>query len=245
MMADLITPLLDIETWKIIFSTSFFFGVFFFTLSIIGGFESHDHDIDGHDTHFDADGHDAHFDAGGHDAHLDAGGHDTHFDVNHDVHLDDHNLDGSKPVNIVIDDTDQIPEKQNEWETQSKHKLGSIASFAMFFGAIGLLNASDLSDVNLGFALLAGVIASKVFNFLIGTIAKNTNNPIYRIGYGDPAKVLFGISYKKTGMINVTRKDGIIVSVLGRGATPADEFQKGETGIIVGRDEDGYYLVSK
>ncbi len=168
---------------------------------------------------------------------------DADVDADMDVDADGGDVHGGSEKHGIWD-KEHIPERQDEYGLESKHKLGNFATFNLFFGALGLL-LLPVSDLDLGIAFASGFVASKAFGFLIGSIAKNTNNPLQQISYGDPAKVLYGLSYKKSSMANVTRKDGIVVPVLARGATPSDSFGRGEIGYVVGRDPDGHYLISK
>lgn len=251
-MADILVPILTEEVWQLILSICFFFGLIFMGLVIVGGFGSED---DGFDMDDGSD-----LEAGGN---LDLEDMDTSVTIDTDVDegidtelstsievedLDDLGMDAENPsmeAHYGLKDGEHIPERQSENELKSRHKMGSLASFTLFFGGIGLLMIPGLNDQGLTIAFVSGIVASKIYGFLIGTIAKNTNNRLYKIGYGDPAKVMYGLSYKKSSMVNVTRKDGIVIPVLARGASPLDEFGKGEIGFIVGKDPDGQYLIAR
>ena len=227
-----IIDLLPTNFWYGLFVFMFFVGLFLISLIILGGFASH------HDVHIDDMSNDLHL-----DFHHDIG-HDFSHEIGHDVggHIDhsfDHHVDvGDSHVELhdgqVLDENAQ---------PKTKHLLGNISSFMLGFGQVGWMNWKNLSDQSLIFALLIGIALSKLFAFVLGTYAKTTYNPIYKVSQGDSIIVTSQVTPEKAGLVNVTRKDGVINTVLAIGAFPHDRFEVGDKGHIWGK-EGNYYTVT-
>ena len=226
-MRNFIIPLIPIESWIVIFSFCFFFGLIFLIMVIFNSMEhsNMDHDVS----------HDAGFDHGiDHDLSMD---HDLSID--HDINLD-HDVQLIHSEHLEFMDT----ESQKEAKV-SKYLLGNITVFMLTFGATGLVNRDELSDLILIIGIIMGVIFSKIFAFALAKIAKSTENPFYHIGLGDEVRAVHEFDMKKKGVGNVTRRDGMTTTIITRGEYNTDSFKKGEVGYIIGKLKNEVYLVTK
>ena len=54
--------------------------------------------------------------------------------------------------------------------------------------------------------------------------------------------VVYGVTPDKTGMVQVNRRDGMISTIMAKGAFPHDYFDKNEKGYIWGIENEIYLL---
>jgi len=243
-MSDFIVSLLQSSTWVLIFISSFFFGLFFLLFVIFTSLGHHglDNTLHGQDTSV-TDAHDlSHLDSGvAHDL-----GHDQLADLGHDlvsqVHLDDINyLDG----HIEMDQAGDISiVKDAIYVEKSNYAMGNISVFLLIFGQIGWIFASELSDIILGIAILAGVIVSRLFSWGLSNYAKTVIVPVQKVSRGDIGTVISEVTHTKLGIVNVNKKDGMVITVLAKGAYPHDSFIQGERGYIW-EEENNLYTITR
>lgn len=132
--------------------------------------------------------------------------------------------------------------ERHQFEEIAKSKFGNISVFLFMFGGFGLIGSSDLTDTALLIAIGAGIIGMRIFAFLLKKIAKTSVNPINLVSKGDIGSVVYGVTHEKPGIVMVTRKDGILTSVIAKGAFPHDNFDANERGYIWGIQNEVYLL---
>ena len=258
-----ITGLIGINTWTTLFMFSFFFGLIFFAFVLLGAF-GHDNDTEGDldsdasfeldaDTDLDLDL-DADIDADMNlDIHADVDTDlDLHADIDSDLHLEmdtdfDHDLTSSMETpfesHIEFEHGGDVGIAQDSYyEEKSNYMMGNISSFMLIWGQIGWLNSNNLNDLVLVYAFLGGFLTSKIFAWVIANYAKTVIVPIQHIYRGDVGVVIYGITPAKSGLVHVTRKDGIISSIMARGAFGYDNFDKGEKGYVWTKEGELYTI---
>jgi hypothetical protein len=168
------------------------------------------------------------------DLHHDLSSHDT------DIALD-HGFEIPSNIELVsLGYASPIPESH---QIESKYWLGNISVFLLFFGQIGWFNVSRFGDLAIVIAIIGGFVASRLFSWFIANYAKTVIVPIHHISRGDIGKVVFGLNYSHTGLVLVTRRDGIISSIIAKGAFPHDSFKPGDLGYIWSKS-DGIYTIT-
>ncbi|MHA2170869.1 MAG: hypothetical protein ACXAB7_13320 [Candidatus Kariarchaeaceae archaeon] len=216
-----------------------------------------DHDLD---TDFDTDvdmsadlDHDFDLDADG-DLHADFDS-DLDHDFDTDVSADlDHDLDGVDADHDFQTDFDHDIDTHIEIEQgefgydnesyieESRYLMGNIAVFLLVWGQIGWITSNNLSDITLAIAFGSALLASRGFAWFISNYAKTVINPIRHISRGDIGRVIYGVNPYKPGMVQVIRKDGIVSTIMARGAYPHDIFDKDEKGYIWGKEGEIYTM---
>ncbi len=270
-MSTYIVELIGNETWTTLFMFSFFFGLIFFIFVLIGAL-GHDNDADTEldgDASFDVDSDidaDMDFDL---DADLDTDmdmdlGTDLDLDADIDTEMDlgmDPDIDTDLDFDVDIDH--DLPSgintpfeshiefehggdvgiaQDSHYEEKSNYLMGNISSFMLIWGQIGWLNSNNLNDLILIYAFLGGLLTSKLFAWVIANYAKTVIVPIKHIYRGDVGSVIYGITPEKPGMVHVTRKDGVISTIIARGAFGHDYFDKGEKGYIWTKEGELYTI---
>lgn len=250
-MSTYIVELIGIETWTTLFIFSFFFGLIFFIFVLIGAL-GHDNDADAEldgDASFDVDADiDADIDADM-DFDLDADL-DTDMDLDLETDLDlDADIDSDMQIDTPFDSHVELDHggdvglaQDSHYEEKSNYMMGNISSFMLIWGQIGWLNSSNLTDLVLVSAFLGGFLMSKIFALVIATYAKTVIVPIQHIYRGDVGIVIYGVTPLKPGMVHVTRKDGVISSIIARGAFGHDNFDKGEKGYVWTKEGELYTI---
>ncbi len=243
-MGSFIIALLPHDTWVLIFSFSLFFGLIFMTITILNGMGS-DHDVD-HDMDHDLD-HDLDID---HDLDVD---HDLDIDHNLDVDHDldiDHDLDVDHDLSqggdlLHTEHIDNLLTENQRSVKKSRYLMGNIMMFSTAFGATGMLYRNELTDFALLLSIGAGLVFAKLFAMTLAKIARNTNNPYIGISLGDEVVTVHEFDMKRKGIGNVTRRDGMVTTIITRGEYNSDIFRKGDLGYIVGKLDGEIYLVTE
>ncbi|MHA2254038.1 MAG: hypothetical protein ACXAD7_27040, partial [Candidatus Kariarchaeaceae archaeon] len=181
---------------------------------------------------------------------------DSHLELDPDADLDgdfDHDLDGfhDGDVDHELHGETHVELQQSEigidnesYTEESRYLMGNIAIFLLIWGQIGWLSMNNLTDLSILIALIGGYLSSRAFAWFIANYAKTVINPIRLISRGDIGVVIYGVTPYKPGMVHVKRKDGVISTIIARGAYPHDTFEKDEKGYIWS-DEGGIYTITK
>lgn len=166
-------------------------------------------------------------------------------DLNHDFDTD-HDLSNSESTSETHVNVQhyELGVDNDSYQEESQYLLGNIAVFLLVWGQIGWLTIGNLDDLTLMFALLGGYGSSKAFAWFISNYAKTVINPIRHITRGDVGEVIYGVSPYKAGMVQVKRRDGVISTIIARGAYPHDIFDRGEKGYIWSKGR-GIYTITK
>jgi hypothetical protein len=122
--------------------------------------------------------------------------------------------------------------------------MGNISSFLFFFGLVGWPVANNLQDFHIVLSVVVGLMAAKIFAYIIATYAKTVIVPLKPIRRGDVAQVRYSVTPEKAGMITIIRRDGVISTEMARGAFAHDFFDKTEKGYIWDRKK-GIYLITR
>lgn len=222
-MTEIIVNLIGIDLWITIFLTCLWIGLLFLLIVLFTTFHVHHTDL----IH-DAQHPELH----------------PHIELTHDTfdHSIEHDFDTSSNIDLLnlgskndIGDFEYI---------QSRYWLGNVSVYLLFFGQVGWFNIHRLGDLGIFISILGGYVAAKIFSWFIANYTKTVIVPIHHITRGDIGKVLYGIDFSSTGIIHVTRRDGIISPVMGKGAFPIDIFESGELGYIWSKT-DGIYTLTK
>lgn len=226
---NIIVDLLGKEGWITIFLTCFWFGLFLLIIVLFTTFHHVDFDKDHHFGHLTQDYHHGDFHSNS----------ELHHDMPHDSI--DHELDTHSNLEVL---SVRKIENQTNPEIQSRYWLGNLSVFLVIFGQLGWFNIHHFGDTAIALAIIGGASASKIFSWFIANYAKTVIVPIHHISRGDIGKVIYPLDNQQFGLIQVTRKDGIVSPVIAQGAFPYDSFEPGELGYIWSK-KDGLYTITK
>ncbi len=226
---NIIVDLLGKEGWITFFLTCFWLGLFLLIIVLFTTYHHVEFDKDHHFGHLTQDYHHG-------DLH-------SNSEVHHDLAHESIDHDMETPSNLDVLSAGKS-ENQPYHEIQSRYWLGNLSVFLVIFGQLGWFNIHQIGDMAIVIAIIGGISASKIFSWFIANYAKTVVVPIHHISRGDIGKVIYSLDYEQSGLVQVTRKDGIVSPTLAQGAFPYDSFEPGELGYIWSKKE-GLYTITK